>query len=484
MKGNLLSQPKPFYLIFFIEIWERFGFYGVQAIIVLFMVQNLNFSDAAADFLFTAFSALVFLLPAAGGYVADHYLGTKRTILLGAFILALGYLLLSLPFISNQFLELPLAIIAVGNGFFKANPSSLLSKVYKETGHNQDTGFTLYYMAINVGSLLSMVLVPVLSKYFGWHIGFACSFVGLCIAIINYCLMQKSIKKYGSKPDFEKIRYDYLLWVLLGAVVMVGVCYWLLSHHAVLSWILVIGAVLMVLFFLYETMRAKAKERKGMFLFIILFLQAIIFFVLYFQMPTSLTLFALRNVQHHILWLPMQPANFQALNPFWILVMSPILAAYYGYQTRRGKDWSLPSKFASGTLLAGLAFLALTLGAYFSKSTGIVNSLWVVLAYCLQSTGELLVSALGLALVSRFVPQRLMGYTMGLWFLSVSLASIIAGEVAALANVPHDISHDPRVSLPIYSHLFLHIGMITVAIAAVMFCFVPLLKRLIVSPRR
>ncbi len=244
-----------------------------------------------------------------------------------------------------------------------------------------------------------------------------------------------------------------------------------------------IGAGVMLLFFLYEITKAKVKERKGMVLFIVLFFQAVIFFVLYFQMPTSLTLFALRNVEHHILWLPMQPANFQALNPFWILVMSPILAAYYAHQTRKGKDWSLPSKFASGTLLAGLAFLALSLGAYFSRSTGVVNSLWVVLSYGLQSTGELLVSALGLALVSRFIPQRLMGYTMGLWFLSFSLASIIAGHVAAYASIPSDISHDPRVSLPIYSNLFMHIGVITVIIAMLMFCFVPLLKRLIVGSR-
>ena len=446
MRAQLLSQPKPFYLIFFIEIWERFGFYGVQAIVVLFMVERLNYSDVEADLLFTAFSALVFLFPALGGYVGDYILGTKRTILLGAVVLAIGYLLLSLPMINEHYLQFPLAVIAVGNGLFKANPSSLLSKVYHETKHNQDSGFTLYYMAINVGSLVSISLTPWLSKLFGWSIGFLCSFVGLMLGIINYSIMRKSIVKYGSKPDFEKMRYGRLSAVVLISLIMIGICFWLLSHHNILSWLLVVSGIVMLLFFLWEIIQAKHKERKGMILFLILFLQAIIFFILYFQMPTSLTLFALRNVEHHILWIPVQPANFQALNPFWILVLSPILAVFYTSLSKRKKDISLPTKFAMGTLLAGLAFLVLPIAGYFARQTGVVNSMWVVLSYFLQSTGELLVSALGLSLVSRFVPQRLMGYTMGLWFLSISIASIIAGHVASIASIPKGISHDPRIS--------------------------------------
>jgi len=152
----LTGQPKPFYLIFFLEIWERFGYYGVQALLVLYMVQRFGFTDVRADLLFAAFSALVFLFPCVGGYIGDKVLGTKRTILLGAITLAIGYLLLSLPGTSPGFLPLPLAVIAVGNGLFKANPSSLLSKVYEGTEYNLDSGFTLYYMAVNVGAFVSM----------------------------------------------------------------------------------------------------------------------------------------------------------------------------------------------------------------------------------------------------------------------------------------------------------------------------------------
>ena len=171
------KQPKSFYLIALLEIWERFGYYGVQAIIVVFMVKQLGYTDKYADILFTSFAALVFLLPALGGYIGDSYLGTKRTILFGAFTLAIGYGLLSLPEIGQNYLALPLAVIAVGNGLFKANPSSLLSKIYQREQRSADRGFTLYYMSVNIGSFLSMSSTPIISKHFGWHMGFLACFI-------------------------------------------------------------------------------------------------------------------------------------------------------------------------------------------------------------------------------------------------------------------------------------------------------------------
>lgn len=478
-RAHLLGQPRAFYLIFFIEIWERFGFYGVQALLVLFMVQYLKFSDTHADTLFTSFAALVFLFPALGGYVGDHVLGTKRTILLGAITLAIGYLLLSLPFLPTQYLEFPLAVIAVGNGLFKANPSSLLSKVYEKNPVNQDSGFTLYYMAINIGGFFSFLVAPVLNKFFGWHVGFSVCFFGLLLAIANYFFMGRFTKNIGSDPDFRPIRWHKFFAVIIGALVLIAVSYWLLDHKDIMAVLLLAGAVILLVIFFMEISKAHHTEKKGMILFFLLFLQAIVFFVMYFQMPTSINLFVLRNVSYGAI----PPASFQALNPIWVLIMSPILAAIYNKLSKRGGDLSLPAKFSLGTLLAGSAFLVLPLAAYFSRDTGMVSPWWVVTSYWFQSTGELLVSALGLSLASRFVPQRLMGYSMGLWFLSTSLASVIAGHLASFAAIPQNVSHDPRLSLPIYSNLFLHIGVVTVVIALIMFCFVPLLKRLIVKPK-
>ncbi len=481
---SFAKQPKPFYLVFLLEVWERFGYYGVQALLVLYMVQKLGFKDTHADLLFTAFSAMVYILPSVGGYLGDKVIGTKRAILLGAIFLALGYMCLSIPFISNQNLLIPLAIIAVGNGFFKANPSSLLSKVYEKTGHNLDSGFTLYYMAINIGALISMNLTPILSAHFGWHTGFLVCFLGLLVAIISFFVFRRTSAQYGSEPDRKPLHLGKLAAVLLGAVIAIGVVYVLLTYYHVMSTILAVATVVSLLVYFGLITKAKEQERKGMWLFVFMFIQAIIFFVLYFQMPTSLTLFALRNVHHQILgFIPFQAAQFQVLNPAWILILSPILAAIYHKLHSKNRDLSIPTKFSLGTLLAGLAFVILPLGGGFANH-GIISGNWLVLSYAIQSAGELLVSALGLSMAARYVPERFMGFTMGLWFLSTSIASIIAGHLASFASVPKGISNDPSLSLPIYNHLFWKIGLVTIAISIVMFAFVPLLKKLTSGDRQ
>ncbi|AJC50646.1 oligopeptide:H+ symporter [Coxiella endosymbiont of Amblyomma americanum] len=480
---SLTAQPKSFYLIFFIEIWERFGFYGVQVLLVLYMVQQLGYQDSRADFLFSAFSALVFLLPCLGGYIGDKVLGTKRTILLGAVVLAFGYLILSLPKVSSQHFSLPLAFIAVGVGLFKANPSSLLSKVYEETPHNLDSGFTLYYMAINIGAAVSMNLTPILNNFFGWHIAFSVCCIGMMLAILNFLIMRKTIFSIGSKPDQIPLRWDYFGYVLLGIIVLIFVSNFLLNYYQAISWLLFGSTIVLFFTYLILIYKATAEERKGMLLFIILFFQAVIFFVLYFQMPTSLSLFALRNVHHAILGIPIQPAQFQMLNSFWVMIMSPVMAWFYRRWHKNNRDLSLPAKFSLGTLLAGLSFLFLPLGAFYNHH-GVISGVWLVFSYWLQSTGELLVSALGLSLAARYVPQRFMGFTMGLWFLCASIASIIAGKVASIASIPANISTDPSLSLPIYNHLFTKIGLITIFISLAMFTLISPLKRLTESDRQ
>ena len=206
----------------------------------------------------------------------------------------------------------------------------------------------------------------------------------------------------------------------------------------------------------------------------ILMLQAIVFFVLYQQMPTSLNFFAIRNVEHELLGLTFQPEQFQALNPFWIMVGSPILAAIYN---KMGDRLPMPHKFAFGMLLCSGAFLVLPLGAKFANEAGIVSVNWLILSYALQSIGELMISGLGLAMVAQLVPQRLMGFIMGSWFLTTAGAAIIAGRVANLMAVPENVT-DPLLSLEVYGRVFMQIGIATAIIAVLMMLTAPKLNRM------
>lgn len=475
LKSHL--PPKPFYLIFFLEFWERFGFYGVQAIIVIYMIGHLNYSDKDADILFTSFNALVYLLPCVGGYIGDNVLGSKRTTLFGASILGAGYLLLSMASILKISIFFPLSLIAVGNGFFKANPSSLLSQIYKKHQLNPDSGFTLYYMAINIGAFISMSITPFIYKHWGWSYAFFLCFLGLVFGGISFLIGRKTIENIGSPPDFKPITIKTLLHLVLLSIVLIASTYWFIKHSTVMLYLLIIGASGFILLFIYQMVKADSFEKKGMLLFLILFFQAILFFVLYFQAPTSLTLYAVRNVNPYIFGIPIHPASFQALVPFWIIVASPILAVLYQYLASKNKDISMPAKFALGTILAGSGFLILPLGGMFANVQGIVSSNWLVLSYLLQGIGELLISALGLSLVARYIPQRLMGFTMGLWFLGTSIGSRLAGIVASSADVSTGITSSLE-SLAIYNALFLKIGLTAVIFGFIMIIFVPTLKKI------
>ncbi|HBY9863480.1 TPA: dipeptide/tripeptide permease DtpA [Klebsiella pneumoniae] len=471
---NAFKQPRAFYLIFSIELWERFGYYGLQGIMAVYLVKQLGMSEADSITLFSSFSALVYGLVAIGGWLGDKVLGTKRVIMLGAIVLAIGYALVAWSGHDAAIVYMGMATIAVGNGLFKANPSSLLSTCYDKNDPRLDGAFTMYYMSINIGSFFSMLATPWLAARFGWSVAFALSVVGMVITIINFAFCQKWVKQYGSKPDFAPVHMGKLLATIAGVVVLVAIATWLLHNQGIARMVLGVVALGIVVIFAKETIGLKGAPRRKMIVAFLLMVEAIVFFVLYSQMPTSLNFFAIRNVEHSILGLAFEPEQYQALNPFWIMIGSPILAAIYN---KMGDRLPMPHKFAIGMVLCSGAFLVLPLGAKFASDAGIVSVNWLILSYALQSIGELMISGLGLAMVAQLVPQRLMGFIMGSWFLTTAGTAIIAGKIANLMAVPENVT-DPLVSLEVYGHVFLQIGIVTAVIAALMLLTAPKLNRM------
>lgn len=471
---NAFKQPKAFYLIFSIELWERFGYYGLQAIMAVYLVKQLGMSESDSITLFSSFSALVYGLTAIGGWLGDKVLGTKRVIVLGALVLAVGYGLIAWSGHDVSMVYIGMATVAMGSGLFKANPSSLLSTCYEKDDPRLDGAFTMFYMSINVGSLISMMLTPWLAARYGWSVAFSLSVVGLAITVVNFLMFQRIVKDYGSKPDFAPLNVGKLLATLVGVVVVIAVATWLLHNQFIARMVLGVIAVGILVVFAKEAFALQGAARRKMIVAFLLMVEAIVFFVLYMQMPTSLNFFAIRNVEHSILGITFEPEQYQALNPFWIMVASPILAAVYN---KMGDRLPMPHKFAIGMVLCSAAFLVLPLGAKFATDLGIVSVSWLILSYALQSIGELMISGLGLAMVAQLVPQRLMGFIMGSWFLTTAGAAMIAGKVANLMAVPENVN-DPLQSLQVYSHVFQQIGIATAVIAVLMLLTAPILNRM------
>lgn len=478
-ESHPVNRKKAFNMLFFLEFWERFGYYGLQAVLAGFFVKSLGMDDAESFIVFGAFSAMVYGYVSIGGYLGDKVLGTQRTITLGAVVLMLGYVMMALAGSDKTMVFLALGAVACGNGIFKANPSSLLSKIYEGDEKNLDSAFTMYYMAVNIGSFFSMLLVPIIGVKYGLSLGFTICAMGLVLAIGGFVGFRYLVRGIDSPAGAEPLSAQKALLTVVGVVAMTVFSSWMLSHLSVAHWLLLIIGLLVYGVFFKMIFQAKGMERRHMTAAMILIVEAIIFFTLYQQMPTSINFFAIKNVEHSLLGIEIPNAEvFQTLNPFWIMLASPVLAWAYSHFGSEGKDLSMPAKFAVGMFLTALSFLVMGFSANFANSEGIVSAWWLVASYFLSAIGELLISGLGLSMISKLVPHRLLGFLMGAWFLTTAISAILGGQVAALTAVPKDVV-DPLQTLPVYGQVFTQIGLVTLGMTIVMALTVPMLNRLI-----
>lgn len=473
---KLLQQPRSFYMIFMLEIWERFGFYTVQGILVLYFIRILDFTAQTAYYTFGAFSALVYSMVAIGGYLGDRVLGTKRTLVLGLLVLALGYLALAL--LDKQYVFFSLGLICVGNGLFKANPSNLLAKSYAVNDKRLHSGFTMYYMAINFGAIVALFTGPALANRYGYSYAYFASFIGILMGLANYFFQRQYIAAIYTPADNNIIRVWQWLLVLSGIIVTASLSGYLLQHLMLTKRLLLLVTTGVVALYFFYMSREDRAIRMRMLLAFILMLEAVVFFTLYQQMPTSLNLFAVHNVNPTLLKLHLDPQSFQALNAIWIVLMSPVVAGFYLWLQRRGIAFPIPFKFALGMTCCGISFMLLFFCRYLHDAEGMVSSGWLVGSYFFQSLGELLVSALGVAMVAELVPAKMAGFVMGIWFLTSAMAGFTGASVASYTALP--INVQPGIeSLMVYTRVFACIGLVTLSVALMMWLISPRLTRLL-----
>jgi POT family proton-dependent oligopeptide transporter len=492
--AGTLDQPHPrraFLVLFFVEIWERFGYYGMASLMVLYMVERLGLGDVRADLIWGAFSALVYSMPMLGGYVGDRVLGARRTLVLGAITLGLGYLLLSVPLSATFFPAM--GLIALGNGLFKVNPNNLASRLYEGQRSKLDILFTIYYMSLNIGSFVSIILTPWIkdhgtwhfaigSLHFdSWHLAFGLSAIGLTLGLLNYGIFHKYLRPYGTAPDFQKLDWRKLGGVIAVSLIVAGLIAEIIRHRAAALGVVGLFLILMIYVFAHLLAVSEQHQRKRIIACLIFTFISTIWAIYNQQIYTSLTLFALRNVRHELLGVPVAPAQFQDLNQFWLVVLALPLAWFYQHLNRSARgDFSIAAKYAAGLYFLALAFF-LYAASGFTARAGIVSPWWLVAGYAAQSLGELLISALGFSMVSQLVPERSRGIVMGAWFLGMGVSNYAGGAIAGLAHVAAGATAATQ-SLPIYQHLFVGLGIAALVCALAASAGIPLLVRLSAAP--
>jgi len=438
------KHPRGLYTLFFTEMWERFSYYGMRALLVLFMVDNvrhgMGFDDRTATAIYGLYTAAVYLMSLPGGWMADRLWGAQRAVWYGGIIIALGHFTLAIPW--TQTFYLGLIFVVVGSGILKPNMSALVGELYPEGGSRRDAGFTIFYMGVNLGAFIGPLACGWLAKEFGWHAGFGAAGVGMVLGLIQFKLSRRLLAGAGVRRGND----SPLHWVertgFYGAIVAT-VCVVTLGMTGVLrldptvlaramtSVIVGIAVLYFGYVFLFFGLNKAEKERVGVI--VVLFLASALFWAGFEQAGSSFNLFAQRHTVRTLGWLnnyEVPAAWFQALGPIFIILLAPAFAALWVRLARRHLDPSIPVKFGLGLLLLAAGFAVMAGASAVVAAGHKAWPTWLIGTYLLHTFGELCLSPVGLSSVTKLAPRRLVGQMMGTWFLATSFGNLIAGQVA------------------------------------------------------
>lgn len=473
-----VKQPKALKLFFATEMWERYGFYVIQTLLAIYLLKQFELADTLIDSLVGSFTAFTYISPIIGGWLADHYLGQKRAILLGGVILSLAYSLLAF---SHTLAEVTycLAGVAVGTGLFKPNISGLLGTLYKQKAAARDSGFTLFYVGISTGIILGSAIPGILMAHYGWPSAYLSASLGLLFAILTFALGSS----YYHIQDIQKLTLSYRSYGVTFLILILS----FLAYTAVirLEWLSNITFFVIAIATIGVTIQIAFKyqgyQRRCFLAFLLLCGVSVVFWSLYFQMFLSLTLFIIRLVKSELFGLVILPPYYITVESIGLVVLGPILAKFWQLMHAKNRPVSSEVKFALSMTFTTLAFLSILLLTKFSASFPI-SAMYLMAIYLLISLAELLISPIGLALVTKLIPKGYVGLMIGVFFVSLGLGAKVAGWMADFAALSPTVNYSlPEIRMH-YLHAFTIFLLISFAATLIAWLLVPLLRRLMQKP--
>lgn len=527
--SNRKLHPKALFILFFAEMWERFSYYGMRALLTLYMVKELfselgqTEADSKALGIYGSYTAMVYLFPVVGGILADKVLGFRKAILFGGILMMAGHFSLALEgmyFGGNmQLFFISLAFIIIGNGFFKPNISSFLGNFYGLNDSRKDGAFTIFYMGVNIGALLSIVTCGYVGEQISWHYGFGLAGIGMLLGLLVFWIYgQKTFGMKGINPssieDFPEIDEEEdlarlkgskaekqktldseaeaftkaaspqlkrnQLLTIIGTLIFIPISAQFLDLSEVVTWILIglsIGILGYLIFMSFQQKEKAGKER--LWVVSVLFVFHAMFWALFEQAGGSITLFTARNVDRMVLGSEIPASIFQFFNAFFIMTLAPVFSWMWIKLRNSGKEPSTPMKFFMGLALLALGFAFIVLGSNFFATDGLVPIVFLVLMYLFHTMGELNLSPVGLSMITKLSPKKAVGFVMGAWFLSIALANKMAGLIGEL-TAGEDLGEtaSKTETLVVYSQTYLIWGVAVVGGAAlILLLLVPTLRK-------
>lgn len=481
---TFLGHPRGLFVLFFVEMWERFSYYGMRALLIFYLTKHWLFSDGQASLIYGAYGSLVYIAPVLGGYLADRYLGQRKAVLYGAVLLTLGHFLMAFEGGGGQsdpainIFWLALSFIIVGVGFLKANISVIVGQLYPRTDVRRDGAYTIFYMGINVGAFLGTLFAGWLGERFGWSYGFGAAGVGMLLGLLNFLWGKPLLLGRGEAPnpaELERrvagIKLEWLLY-LIGLAAVVGTWVLIQYQQIVGTLLLVSGAVLLASILYVAVTKLPRDDRDRIFAIVFLLLLQPVFWGLFEQAGASLNLFTDRYVDRAGV-----PASiFQAINPAYIVLLGPVFAGLWTLLGRRGLEPSTPAKFGLALLQVGLGFLVLVWG---TQAVGVANAtpvIFIFLLYLLHTTGELCLSPVGLSAMNRLSPSFMASLIMGAWFFATAGGSFVAGKISQATGAEN--AQGAEAAKELVLSVYSSIGWITIGIGVVVCLLAPFVKGL------
>ncbi|MES2575100.1 MAG: oligopeptide:H+ symporter [Bacteroidota bacterium] len=470
-KNDFLGQPKALFILFFTEMWERFSFYGMKALLIFYLTKYYLFSDEAGNLLIGSYAALVYAMPVVGGFIADRYLGFRKAIVFGGILLVLGHL--GMAYEGNtttksltgeiirddfalQIFYLSLSFIVMGVGFLKANISSLVGELYEEGDKRRDSGFTIFYMGINMGSFLATIICVWLGESYGWSYGFAAAGIGMLLGLITFISGKKLLLGKGESktPDFlEKrtfgLKNEWLIYTV--SVLSITLVWQMVQSHSIVQNLLIVAGAISFIYIVYYALTQLDKiARERLIALTILIIFTIIFWALFEQAYTSLNLFADRILDRTIFGYTIPAGQFLSLNALFIVLFAPVFAWVWIKLGKHNPNTAV--KFSIALLFVGLGFGSLVYGIHISEM-GKVGVFWLILTYFLHTCAELCLSPVGLSAVTKLSPVKIVGFMMGVWFLATASSEFIASLLANIASIDTSNGEAPDLNLAKQSYL-------------------------------
>ena len=498
---GFFGHPVGLFVCFTTEMWERFSFYGMKYLLLLYLTKYHLFSDANGLEVLGSYAALVYAMPVIGGLLADRYLGMRKAVVFGGLLLVLGHLGMAWEGeqarsvngaivrddSALQVFYFSLALIVIGVGFLKPNISTIVGKLYADDDPRRDAGFTIFYMGINLGAFTATLLCGYLGETYGWSYGFGAAGIGMLIGLTTFLYGQKYLHGHAEPKDEAVLKQksplglNKELTIYLYALVGVVVAWQMLQFHSVVGAVLnvmSVGVLLGLGWFI--AVKCDAVERSRMIVLIVLTMSTVVFWALFEQSAASMTLYADRVLDRNLLGVELTASQFGAMNSLFIFMFAPVFALLWTTLARRGIEPSTPVKFSLGIAQAGLGFGALVWGASVPDEFGRVAAYWMVLAYLLHTCGELCLSPVGLSAVTKLAVPSIVGVMMGAWFLATAYSEFVAAQLsklAAIETVDGGVA-DIGLALASYTDLFTNLLWVGLAVAAALLLISPLLKKM------